>query len=441
VGQCSLAGGSVGRWARFYESLRFRIACGGTAAALYAVFLWYLRRSSYTADPLLNTYLSMAGSLVAFTFAANAMVRFRGTRDRASLILAFGFVLAGLIEAATSMTTFRETLVASTTGNQVSLGWLAGRTLLGILMLAALFVERRNPVSRDPGKEIAGATLIVGTVAYLTSVFYFLLPEAPRIHSGTLFPRAWDLLPAGIYAAVAIGFGRRLRRATTSLDRALVVAAILNLLGHLTMSQSQRMMDASFMLAHVLVASSYAAVLGGTLLDNAQLFDQVSHLAASDSLTGLANHRQFFDVLESEIQRSRRTGRSFAILLFDLNGLKKINDQYGHLVGTRAIERIGEVLRNVSRSIDTPARHGGDEFALVLPESGASQAAQVAARILERLAHDGQEPAISASVGHAVYPEDGATIEQLMNAADTALYKMKGRKLKILQVRRAVAGS
>jgi hypothetical protein len=105
---------------------------------------------------LLDTYLEMAGSLIAFTFAANALVRFRGTHDRISLILAFGFVLAGLIEAGTSMTFYRGMLVTTTPGNYISLGWLAGRTLLGILLLAALVVERRIPVAREPAKEMAG---------------------------------------------------------------------------------------------------------------------------------------------------------------------------------------------------------------------------------------------------------------------------------------------
>ena len=122
---------------------------------------------------------------IAFTFAANAMVRFRGTHDRISLILAFGFVLAGLIEAGTSMTFYRGMLVAASSGGEhISLGWLAGRTLLGVLLVAGLVVEDRIPVSRDPGKEIAGSTLIVGVAAYLTSVFYFMLPNAPRINPG-----------------------------------------------------------------------------------------------------------------------------------------------------------------------------------------------------------------------------------------------------------------
>ena len=139
--------------------------------------------------------------------------------------------------------------------------------------------------------------------------------------------------------------------------------------------------------------------------------------------------------MENEIQRSRRTGRQFAVLLFDLDGLKKINDKYGHLTGSRAIKRLGNVLRNSSRAIDTPARFGGDEFALVLPEAGGHEAEQAASRICEQLALDGEEPFVSVSVGQAVYPADGTSIEQLLGAADSALYKMKRRATGKFQLR------
>lgn len=429
TGTCFVSGGFVGRPGKFWGLVhRFRLVLLWTiAGASYLVLLWVLRNSTYLADPLFDTYLEMAGSLIAFTFAANALVRFRGTHDRISLILAFGFVLAGLIEAGTSMTFYRGMLVTTNSGNHISLGWLAGRTLLGVLLIAALGVERRIPVSRDPAKEMAGATLIVGAVAYLTSVFYFMIPDAPRILPGAIVPRPWDLLPAGIYVAATVGYAWRLRNENSWLDRALFLAAGLNLFCHLTISQSQRVFDAAFTAAHVLMVLSYVVILGGTLLDNAQLFDQVSRMAASDSLTGLANHRRLLEALESEIQRSRRTGRSFAVLLFDLDDLKKINDQYGHLTGSRAIKRLGVALKTSSRAIDTPARYGGDEFALVLPEAGEQEATQAAIRICDLLAQDGQEPAISASVGLAVYPADGTTIEKILGAADRALYRMKGR--------------
>jgi diguanylate cyclase (GGDEF)-like protein len=419
----------VARSGKFWGLLhRFRLVLlWAIAAAAYLLLIWILRDSAYQADPLMDTYLEMSGSLIAFTFAANALVRFRGTHDRISLILAFGFVLAGLIEAGTSMTFYRWMLIARIQGNHISLGWLAGRTLLGCLLLVALAVERRIPVARDPAKEMAAATLLVGAVAYLTSVFYFMLPNSPKMHPGWIIPRPWDLLPAAIYVVATVGYAWRLRRVDSSLDRALFIAALLNVVCHITISQSQRVLDAPFTLAHVLMVLSYVVVLGGTLLDNAQLFDQVSKLAASDSLTGLANHRRLLEVLDSEIQRSSRTGRSFAVLLFDLDGLKKINDRYGHLTGSRAIKRLGSVLRSSSRTIDTPARFGGDEFALILPESNEQDAAQAAARICESLANDGQQPPVTVSVGLAVYPTHGTSIEKLLGAADRALYRMKGR--------------
>jgi diguanylate cyclase (GGDEF)-like protein len=248
-------------------------------------------------------------------------------------------------------------------------------------------------------------------------------------------------VPAAIYLAAAIGFGLRVRRgrAVASLDRALYAAAVINVIAHVTISQSHRGLDAAYTVGHLFVVLSYVVVLAGTLLDNAQLFDQVSRMAASDSLTGLANHRQMLEVLESEIQRSRRTGRSFAVLLFDLDGLKKINDQRGHLTGTRAIKRLGNVLGSSSRSIDTAARYGGDEFALVLPESGAKEADRAAARICKQLAQETEEPHITVSVGRAVYPTDGTTIEQLLGAADVQLYKMKGRQHMKLDLRHVAA--
>lgn len=423
---------------RSHLRIRF-VLIASIALAGYCALLWLLRNSSYRGEPLLDAYVVMAGSLIAFTFAANAMVRFRGTHDRISLILAFGFVVAGLIEAGTCMAFYRGMLLTPAGGEHIALGWLAGRTLLGVLLVAALVVERRIPISREPGKEIAGATLVVGAVAYLTSVFFFMIPGTPKIEPGALVPRPWDLVPVLIFTAATVGFGWRLRRATAALDRALFIAAGLNVICHLTMSQSQHVLDAPYMAAHVLMVLSYVVVLGGTLLDNADLFDKVSHMAASDSLTGLANHRRLLEAMEMEIERCRRSRRGFGVLLFDLDDLKKINDKYGHLTGSRAIQRVGMVLRDSSRAIDTAARYGGDEFALVLPECGQREADLAAARICERVAEDGLEPRLSISVGQAIYPKDGTSIEQLLGVADLALYKMKGRKVSKVRLSQIVA--
>jgi diguanylate cyclase (GGDEF)-like protein len=110
-----------------------------------------------------------------------------------------------------------------------------------------------------------------------------------------------------------------------------------------------------------------------------------------------------------------------------MDGLKTINDRYGHLVGSRSLVRLAKILRNHSRAIDTAARYGGDEFALILPEAPPDIASRVASRIRERLATEAEAPALSVSAGIAGYPEDGDTPEKLLGAADRALYRMKHR--------------
>jgi diguanylate cyclase (GGDEF)-like protein/PAS domain S-box-containing protein len=153
--------------------------------------------------------------------------------------------------------------------------------------------------------------------------------------------------------------------------------------------------------------------------------DKVQLLAVTDPLTGLGNYRRLVEALDGEVKRTGRTGRPFAILLLDLDQLKKINDRYGHLIGSQALCRLADVLRVFCRSIDTATRYGGDEFAVILPETTAAAARLVASRIRNRLAKDSLQPVLTASIGVAVYPQDGETMEALLRTADRELYGMK----------------
>ena len=153
--------------------------------------------------------------------------------------------------------------------------------------------------------------------------------------------------------------------------------------------------------------------------------EKVQLLAVTDPLTGLGNYRRLFEALDAEVKRTGRTGRPFAVLLLDLDQLKKINDRYGHLIGSQALCRLADVLRVDCRAIDTAARYGGNEFAVILPETTAAAARLVASRIRSRLATDSLQPPLSASIGVAVYPQDGETMEALLRTADRELYGMK----------------
>src|SRR5208282_2091840 len=263
--------------------------------------------------------------------------------------------------------------------------------------------------------------------ASLLTTAHWQLPADLLVDPGGVFPRPGNLFPAALFLVAAIGYHRRLRHSSTPFDRSLYLAAALNFACCLAASQSERRLDAPFLFAGLIQFVSYAVLLAGALLDNAQLLEKVREMAASDPLTGLANFRRLVDVMDAELQRSARSGRSFAVLLFDLNGLKKINDKYGHLVGSRAICRFANALRVHSRAIDTCARYGGDEFVLVLPETAAESALEVILRITERVAQDTEKPPISAGVGLAIYPQDGETIDALLAAADQGLYRVKGR--------------
>src|SRR5467141_4049607 len=175
-------------------------------------------------------------------------------------------------------------------------------------------------------------------------------------------------------------------------------------------------------------------VIAEDITKQRQLEDHLRQQAARDSLTGLANYRHLAEVLDMEIKRSERTGRQFALLLFDLDGLKQINDRYGHLTGSHAICRVADVL-SFCRDIDTAARYGGDEFAVVLPETDVEAANNMAQRISETIANDGQGPVLSVSIGVAVYPHDGGRIEALLHAADVAMCAMKAKKRELRDAR------
>jgi diguanylate cyclase (GGDEF)-like protein len=404
-----------------------------TALAIFPAMMVELRQASFAGSPQTYLYLEVGGTLISFCYAANALVRFRGTHDRTALILAFGFVLSGIIETVGYFGLNDALASGHVDLSRIPMGWMVSRTLLAVLLLAAVGVERYMPTARQPSRETAGALLVVAIAAYVTSAAFLAAPPAPLAQHSSILSRPWDLLPATLFLFAAVCFRRRLTQDKTTgtapsiYDYSLFLVASLNVICHVSAAFSRQLFDAPFFLAELSKTTSYIVMLGGALVDQARLFDQVRSMSVTDPLTGLANYRRLISVIEAELDRSRRTHHPFSIVLLDMDGLKTINDRFGHLIGSRALVRLGKILRNHSRAIDTAARYGGDEFALVLPEAERDIATRVFTRIRERLSTEEETPTLSVSAGVAAYPEDGDTPEKLLGAADRALYRMKNR--------------
>jgi diguanylate cyclase (GGDEF)-like protein len=154
---------------------------------------------------------------------------------------------------------------------------------------------------------------------------------------------------------------------------------------------------------------------------------RLDEAAKTDPLTGLANRRAFDAVFDEEVYRAKRTGRPLTLLLVDLDGLKAINDDYGHAAGDVALRLVADVLR-LQRRTDRAARLGGDEFAVLLPDTGVAGALGVAERLCAGVRDAGASGfPITLSLGIACTPGDGTTPEELHQAADAALYAAKRR--------------
>jgi diguanylate cyclase (GGDEF)-like protein len=168
-------------------------------------------------------------------------------------------------------------------------------------------------------------------------------------------------------------------------------------------------------------------------IENATLHETVERQAVTDELTGLANLRAFLNRLEQEIERSRRFSTPLALVMLDLDHFKQINDEYGHQQGDEVLALVADVLRDFSRDIDAPARYGGEELAVVLPQTDSEGAEQLAERIREAVERlevprvDGGAGTLrlQASFGVASLPENAVDRAGLIAAADAALYRAK----------------
>jgi diguanylate cyclase (GGDEF)-like protein len=154
---------------------------------------------------------------------------------------------------------------------------------------------------------------------------------------------------------------------------------------------------------------------------NAQLYEDLRSQVDRDPLTGVLNHRAFYERLEHELARAERAGSHVAVIVVDLDDFKALNDTRGHVAGDTALRRVAAAIRSTCRAVDIPGRLGGDEFAVILPDVETDLDA-LAARLLEAI---GAHAGLHASVGIAVAREPGATAGRTVARADSSLLEAK----------------
>jgi diguanylate cyclase (GGDEF)-like protein len=363
-----------------------------------------------------NTLEGVVGCYLVRRFA-RGLQAFERVQD----VFKFAF-LAGMVSTAISATVGVTTLSLGGFADWAAFGsiwrtWWLGDGVGAVLVTPLVLLWRENPRLNWTRRQIIELALLLLGLFFTAWIVF-----GGRFHSEVKnYPLEYMCIPFLIWAAFR--FGRRKAVTATCVLAGIATRGTLHGFGPF----AREALNTSLLLVQsfVGIVAVTSLALAADVSERKRADERVQQLVATDPLTGLANYRRLIEALESEIKRYGRSGRSFAVLLLDLDGLKKINDTHGHIVGSRALCRLAEVLRAHCREVDTPARYGGDEFAVVLPETGVAQARQIAIRIRERIASDGESPPISVSVGSAVFPEDAESIEKLLSAADRALYGMK----------------
>lgn len=392
-----------------------------------AIFVAAFLANLTTAGNVATSIAIASGNTLEAIVAAALIERFAGGRmpfDRPENVFKFSLLGAGLATMVSPTIGVLSLAIAGFADwdqfGAIWLTWWLGDAVGAILVAPPILLWKANPRLGWRGAKIVEVTALFASLIVAGGIaFGGLLPSDVRN-----YPLEFLCIPPLIWAAFR--FGPRKSATAMLVLAAMAVVGTLNGYGPFVRATHQE----SLLLLQLFngVAALTALTLAAVVSERRTLEAQLRSLAVTDPHTGLANYRLLVERLAAERTRSMRTGHPFSLLFLDVDQLKRINDTYGHMAGSRALKRVAEAIRSSCRAIDTPARYGGDEFAVVLPETDAEEARAIAERVHDILERDREVPPVRVSLGVATYPQDGDTAEALLHVADKTLYGMKKQK-------------